>query len=299
MNKGKYAALAINGSVSFSTMHMMTGLVLALNFANPVSAKDRQDAAPAPTETVTVCPDGGYESRCTFAQMEKAISLTSNAVLLLTKQCLYQTEARCWVKASGTISNMERGGPVIWQHMLLAPNDGPPTEMIILFELDGKPVPRLVAAAQTEGWFLAPDVVANSDDGVLIHVLGRTGGNGAGNADLLVRRTKTGWSHISLSSWFDEVNVMLPAGFELQNGVNFNFRDMHASSPVWRSGDGHCCPTGGTVQIDFAINTADQLVVAGLAFDETKPVAPTIYLPEKQQVSQQIAPKTVLFHKET
>ncbi|MEH6759106.1 MAG: hypothetical protein V7676_16575 [Parasphingorhabdus sp.] len=290
MNKARFVPLLTDAPLSFLAMLVISGMALSLNFANPVFAQDEQGSAPAPIPTVTVCPDGGYENLCTIAQMEKAISLTPNSMLLLSKQCLYQTEARCWVNASGTISSMERGGPVIWQHMLLAPNDGPATEMVVLAELDGKPVPMLVAAAQTEGWFLAPDIAANSDSGVLIHLPGRTGGNGAGNADILVRRTKAGWSHIDLTTWFDEINAMLPLGFELQSGINFNFREMHASSPVWRAADGHCCPTGGTVQIDFTIDTTDQLIVTGLAFDETKPVGSTIYLPEKQQNSEQSAP---------
>lgn len=231
---------------------------------------------------VSVCPDGVYESGCSVAEMEAAIARTPDAMLLLSKQCLFASKARCWVQASGTIASLERGGPVVWQVMLLSPIDGPAVQMIALLELGGTPAPTLIAAAQTEGWFSPPDTVQNSDDGVLIHVPGVTGGNGAGNADVLLLRTRSGWARPDMEIWSDQVNAMLPDGFAIRGGVDFNFRDMHASSPVWRQGDGNCCATGGTVQIDFALVDGKRLTVDRIAFDEMKPVGRTIYIDAKE-----------------
>lgn len=126
-----------------------------------------------------------------------------------------------------------------------------------------------------------PDIVQNSDDGVLIHVPGVTGGNGAGNADVLVLRTRSGWKKPDMELWFDEVNRLLPGGFEIRSGVDFNFREMHASSPVWRKGDGNCCGTGGTVQIDFVLADDTGLAVERIAFDQMTPVGRTIYIDAK------------------
>jgi hypothetical protein len=213
--------------------------------------------------------------------MEAVIARTPAAMALLSKQCLFETETRCWVQASGTMSGLERGGPVVWQLMLLSPIDGPAVQMIVLFELGGTPAPALVVSAQTEGWFGPPDIVQNSDDGVLIHVPGVTGGNGAGNADVLVLRTRDGWARPDIEAWFDQVNAMLPDGFEIRSRVIFNFREMHASSPVWRTGDGNCCATGGMVQIDFALADGSGLTVERIAFEEMKPVGRTVYIDAK------------------
>jgi hypothetical protein len=230
---------------------------------------------------VSVCPNGVYESGCSVVEMEGAIALTPDAMMLLSKQCLFESEARCWVQASGTMSSLERGGPVVWQLMLLSPIDGPAVQMIALLELGGAPASTLIAAAQTEGWFSPPDMVQNSDDGVLIHVPGVTGGTGAGNADVLVLRTRSGWTKPDMEAWPDLVNAMLPDGFEVRGGVDFNFREMHASSPVWRTGDGNCCASGGTVQIDFVLTDGKALAVERIAFDEMKPVGQTIYIDAK------------------
>lgn len=246
------------------------------------AVQSEPDDAEADLPIVSVCPDGAYESGCSVSELEAAISVSPAALTLLSKQCLFESEARCWVQASGTISSLERGGPVVWQHMLLSPIDGPAVQMVVLLELGGTPAPTLVAAAQTEGWFSPPDTVENSDEGVLIHVPGVTGGTGAGNADILVLRTRSGWTKPDMESWFDEVNRLLPEGFEIRSGVHFNFREMHASSPVWRESDGNCCATGGTVQIDFALANANTLSVDRIAFDEMRPVGRTIYIDGKR-----------------
>lgn len=263
------------------TLALVLALVPVFNPA--AAAQPAPDTAEVETgpPTVSVCPDGAYESGCSVAEMEAAIARTPEAMVLLSRQCLFETKARCWVQASGTMSNLERGGPVVWQLMLLSPIDGPAVQMIVLFELGGTHAPALVAAAQTEGWFGPPDIVQNSDDGVLIHVPGVTGGNGAGNADLLVLRKRSGWAKPDMESWFDQVNAMLPDGFEIRSRVNFNFREMHASSPVWRTGDGNCCATGGTIQIDFALAEGSGLTVGRIAFDEMKPVGQTKYIEGK------------------
>jgi hypothetical protein len=265
-------------------MSVLAQFIVVLGMAAiPASAAD-PDAIEAEggPPTVSVCPDGVYESGCSVAEMEGAIARTPDAMLLLSKQCLFQSEARCWVQASGTMSSLERGGPVVWQLMLLSPIDGPAVQMIALLELGGTPAPMLVAAAQTEGWFSPPDIVQNSDDGVLIHVPGVTGGTGAGNADVLVLRTQSGWTRPDMDAWPDQVNAMLPEGFEIRGGVNFNFREMHASSPVWRTGDGNCCATGGTLQIDFGLADGKGLTVDRIAFDEMQPVGQTIYIDAKE-----------------
>ena len=207
--------------------------------------------------------------------MEKAIALANDYLITLRSRCLYQSEARCSVISSGSFASMERGGPMIWQHMQLSPKDGPAHDMIVVAEgLSGEDI-KLVSAHQVWGNFSSPDMIENSDDGVLFHIPGRVGGKG--NADILLFRTKEKWTEIDMDRWFDQVNAMLPKGFQIQAAVDFNFREMHASSPVWREGDGECCANGGSVQIDYSIKDG-VLIVARLAFDETKPVINTQYI---------------------
>tara|TARA_R110001599_G_scaffold191544_2_gene386461 strand:- start:3099 stop:4346 length:1248 start_codon:yes stop_codon:yes gene_type:complete len=238
-------------------------------------AQDITDDGAAEPTLIGVCPDGGYESGCSQADMEKAITLANDYLITLRSRCLYQSEARCSVISSGSFGSMERGGPMIWQHMQLSPKDGPAHDMIVVAEgLSGEDI-KLVSAHQVWGNFSSPDMIDNSDDGVLFHIPGRVGGKG--NADILLLRTKEKWTEIDMDRWFDQVNEMLPKGFQIRAAVDFNFREMHASSPVWREDDGECCANGGSVQIDYLIKDG-ALIVARLGFDETKPVGNTQYI---------------------
>lgn len=241
--------------------------ITCLFLATPVSANDE---AADKRQPIAVCPDGGYESGCTQGDVDNAITLANDYLMTMRSRCLYLTEARCWVSASGSISGMERGGPMIWQHMILLPKDGPYTEMMVLAEGTSQENMKLVAANQVFGYFGPPDMVQNSDEGVLIHVSGRRGGSGSGNADFLMVRKKAGWSGIAMDSWMDEVNGSLPDDFEIRQGVQFNFRDMFVISPVWRKSDGNCCATGGIAKIGFRI-IDNILTVESLSFDETQP----------------------------
>lgn len=238
-----------------------------LVFASPAAAHEDEGEW---TDPIAVCPDGGYESGCSQEDVDRAVSLSNDYLMTLRNRCLYQTKARCWVLASGHFNAMERGGPVSWQHVTLQPLDGPSTEMMILIEGASQESVTLVAAKQVFGYFGSPEMVENSDEGVLIHVAGRRGGSGSGNSDFLLLREKSGWSDIAMDAWMDQANKALPSGFDLRQGVQFNFREMFVSSPVWREDDGNCCATGGRALIDLAISDGT-LTVENLTFQETRP----------------------------
>ncbi|MFN3398087.1 MAG: hypothetical protein ACK4ZS_06070, partial [Sulfurimicrobium sp.] len=70
----------------------------------------------------------------------------------------------------------------------------------------------------------------------------------------------------------EEASAMLPEGFSLAGGVNFNFREMHAYVPVKRAGDGGCCATGGMAHVNFALPDPNLMVVDSVTFEETVPV---------------------------
>lgn len=253
----------------------LTVLYCTLALAGFASATDVR--AEDEVQKIAVCPDGGYESGCKQEDVDAAISLADDFLITLPRRCLYLTDARCWVVASGTFASMERGGPVVWQHLELMPSDGPVVEMIIMAENATGNGYRLVLSAQTEGYFTPPDLIENKDQGVVFHVPGRMGGTGFGNADILLVRTKQEWHRVDLDAWFGQVNSLLPDGFEIRQGVRFDFREMFASSPVWRADDGNCCGSGGTVFIDFTV-VDWKLSVGRLAFNQSSPVGSTVYV---------------------
>ncbi|MGA2978167.1 MAG: hypothetical protein ABSD76_01125 [Terriglobales bacterium] len=46
---------------------------------------------------------------------------------------------------------------------------------------------------------------------------------------------------------------LLPPGRTIMNGSAFNIETLRYSTPVWQAGDAHCCPSGGSVRIQFAL----------------------------------------------
>lgn len=59
---------------------------------------------------------------------------------------------------------------------------------------------------------------------------------------------------------------LLPPGRTIMNGSAFNIETLSYSTPVWKPGDAHCCPSGGSVHIQFALKN-HRLTVVSQGFD--------------------------------
>lgn len=46
---------------------------------------------------------------------------------------------------------------------------------------------------------------------------------------------------------------LLPKDSGVMNGGGFKVQDLTYDTPVWGPGDGHCCPTGGNIKIEFVL----------------------------------------------
>lgn len=145
---------------------------------------------------------------------------------------------------------------------------------VVLF--DETPDGWTLFASAFDGYdYDAPRLVEH--DQILLHVAGYTGGSGAYNADLLfvwgdtgAARYAEGWQPIALDGWMSSIGELLPEGLEIWQGVDYDFDDwfynrLDARTPLWRSGDGNCCPTGGWAIIHLAIEH-DTLVATGVDF---------------------------------
>lgn len=120
--------------------------------------------------------------------------------------------------------------------------------------------------------FDAP-VLLEADGATYIAVPGVHAGSGSGNADLLFR-----WDapdnrrliQIDTWSWRDSLDDALPTGLELWRGVRFDWPNMMAVTPLWQAGDGHCCGTGGTAILSFAIE-GERLVLSDVSVRDLRP----------------------------
>jgi hypothetical protein len=62
------------------------------------------------------------------------------------------------------------------------------------------------------------------------------------------------------------VKSILPADSTVWNGGGLNMASLTYHMPVWKKGDAHCCPTGGTVDVKLRLD-AGRIVVTSKHFD--------------------------------
>lgn len=219
------------------------------------------------------CPGGTIETTCTATEVTAKIALTRARVSNIGQRCLYDFGGRCSVEASGRINGIDRGTPLLWQKMLLAPRDGPPTRMLVLLSQDKAGKATLAGFAESSGSLGTPDLLIQGDKRRLIHVGGTLAGSGGGNADaLFVSDAATPkWRRIDLSDWSEQGSGLLPKGYWLRGPAQFAFDEMFAVVPVARDGDANCCPRGGNAFYDLDIRD-DRLVLTRLRFQPMQPL---------------------------
>lgn len=141
--------------------------------------------------------------------------------------------------------------------------DGISARMVLLADgMAARYTLRPVAWASGGVTYDAP-VVFGGGDGTptYVAIAGRYMGTGNHNADLIFRWADDGeLVQVDNWSWRDTLDQKLPEGLEIWKGVDFQYAELFAASPLWKQGDGNCCPTGGEVFLDFEIQD-DVLVV--------------------------------------
>jgi uncharacterized protein YecT (DUF1311 family) len=78
-------------------------------------------------------------------------------------------------------------------------------------------------------------------------------GTGAFNASSLYRRDGARWIQIDTTSWQKDFAAKLPKGLAVWKGIWPDWRRMHASTGMYRAKDANCCATGGTAEIELAL----------------------------------------------
>jgi hypothetical protein len=93
-------------------------------------------------------------------------------------------------------------------------------------------------------------------------------GNGGRLEELYWTFDKDGPILLDVTDKIDEIlKKLLPKGLIIMNGGGFNVRTLTYGMPVWKPGDAHCCPTGGSIEIKFALKD-HQLVVISRSYKE-------------------------------
>jgi uncharacterized protein YecT (DUF1311 family) len=123
---------------------------------------------------------------------------------------------------------------------------------VVVFRRNGATLSPVVATA-VDGVLFNPPSVVQSPAGSLLDVSGTMEGTGAFNAGslYLVDREKLG--EIDSESWLDDLAKRLPKGWGAWKGIFPDYRTLTASTPLWKSRDGNCCPTAGRATLKLGI----------------------------------------------
>lgn len=182
----------------------------------------------------------------------------------LSERCVEIDLKGCSVPAGGFI-NGPYPQPLFWQMQDgYTDEDGISARLVLLSDAGfaGIGPIRPIAWATGGVTYEAPVVIGGGDGSpTYVAIAGRYMGTGNHNADLIFRWADDGeLVQVDNWSWRDSLDQKLPEGLEIWKGVDFQYAELFAASPLWKQGDGNCCPTGGEVFLDFEIQD-DVLVV--------------------------------------
>jgi uncharacterized protein len=106
----------------------------------------------------------------------------------------------------------------------------------------GHLVPLALTAVDT-AHFDAPRL---AQSGHLLVVPGHLEGTGNFNAELVYRLGSDGQlQEVDTEGWLTELPRHLPKGLGAWKGIYPDYDTLTAETPLWKEGDGNCCPTGG------------------------------------------------------
>jgi uncharacterized protein len=226
------------------------------------AADAREDLHDAYAERIAALEEQAQQDRA-LRQLEprarRGAALPRPAAL--ERRCLGAALRDCRVSAAGVVIGKDRTDRILWQMQEGVTTTGRMRAGIVLFA-------ALPGGWRLLGWsfeahdYAAPRLLPHAE-GLLLHVRGIAGGTGAANADLLYRLGQDGWSEIETESWRATLRHHLPADLDLRHRVAFDFAEMTGTAQLWHSDDAECCPRGGMVTLDFAIQ-GPGLVLTGL-----------------------------------
>lgn len=133
--------------------------------------------------------------------------------------------------------------------------------MVVLREKDNRLTPVVAVASETAHY--GPPLLLSSPAGRLLLVPGHLEGTGIFNAGSLYLDDGARFAEIDTESWLADLQRRLPRGWGAWKGIYPDFEKFTATTPLWQSGDGNCCPTAGRADIKLGLRK-DRLLIQDL-----------------------------------
>jgi uncharacterized protein len=119
---------------------------------------------------------------------------------------------------------------------------------IVVFRATGQRLAPIVAAATDTAYYGEPSLIA-SPVGRLLVIPGHLDGTGNINIGLVYLYDGSPLRDIDTESWQRDLGRRLPHGWAVWKGIYPRYRTLTASTPIWQTTDGNCCPTAGRADI--------------------------------------------------
>jgi hypothetical protein len=253
---------------------MMTTLLVALAQSAVIAASAGGPPQPAPT----VWPIEWMKERCPH--------FTDTAVPLVTSDI-----AECQVTEWGEFASFERGtyyyvlycvvlnenkeedGACADPSSVSARVHGAANAAVFVRE-DNSPTVRLVMSHYTGPFgaiFEKPLLVSNAYGAIMqltMHVPSTCYCNSSGY--YIWRKNTRQWQPLDWWGWQQGFDRRLPSGLESQNGFWPDLATMSAAGGLWNKDDPHCCPSGGTVDVQLGI-TGNRFILKSLKVHRNPP----------------------------
>ena len=132
---------------------------------------------------------------------------------------------------------------------------------------DSSPTVRLVMSQYTGnygGIFEKPLLVSNAYGAIMqvtMHVPSTCYCNSS--TYYIWRKNTRQWQQLDWWGWQQGFDRRLPSGLESQNGFWPDLATMSAAGGLWTKDDPHCCPSGGTVDVQLGI-TGNRFILKSL-----------------------------------
>lgn len=229
--------------------------------ATPTPVSLVRDRADAGTVTAEEAPDFIAQLQRDTA-WDRSVAAVRTDAERLTQGCATPGLDGCTMRQGGWLT-APSGEVLYWQIQRGSTDEGGTMEAVVLFQ------PQADSALRPVGWtrggFYQPPVLVQDGENAPLHVAltGVFPGTGARNADILYRWTPGAdrpLTEIDTASWREGLAARLPAGLEVWKGLDMDYAQLRASSPLWQATDANCCATGGTVWLRFSIGE-DRLVL--------------------------------------
>lgn len=194
----------------------------------------------------------------------RALPATS-PITALAGGCIGTALNGCAAPSSGYVT-APSGQRLAWQIQQGSTDYAGVSAGVILFAIDGSRL-RPIGWSFEAGSFQPPTMFQNGE-ALYVAAKGTQVGTGSANADLLFRLDGDHWTEIEIEGWKTALAEALPDGLGVWKGVDYDWPDFLATSSLWRDEDANCCPTGGEVLMNLAVQ-GTSLRLAGVQVQAT------------------------------